>query len=366
MLSPGLIQIALKESARFYLPAAMIYDYPLDTEAHDYSLCPTFRDAWENHEQLEDGVCFQGECPDYGNDTVVCPSGFWGYRHALGLPLSIAGAPDVTPEIVYQNVPELAVCVWAGNDFQMRVGHEQVLQALQPGLGWQHAAQRKAVFQLLQSTSSHLVYFYCHGGVKANGTPYIQVGSETGRGRITRSNLRVRGIRWGVETGEPRPLVFINGCHTTALEPEVALDFVSAFVENAAASGVIGTEITILEPLACAFGEEFLRRLLAGTPVGEAVRGTRLALLKAGNPLDWCTFLSLWRTCGWRGSRLCSGKSISHCESMVQALRVFRNLKGLLDYGNRCRAASILSNASLNVTRGQAKLSRTNPFPPEP
>ncbi len=49
---------------------------------------------------------------------------------------------------------------------------------------------------------------------------------------------------------------------------------------------VIGTEITIFEQLACDFAEECLRRFLAGNAsIGEAIRGTRLELLRKGNPL---------------------------------------------------------------------------------
>ena len=88
-------------------------------------------------------------------------------------------------------------------------------------------------------------------------------------------------IRWD----EPRPLVFLNGCHTTGLEPELALEFVSALVRRSRAAGVVGTEITVFEPLARAFAEDCLRRFLAGDPFGWAVRNARLELLKAGNPL---------------------------------------------------------------------------------
>ena len=83
-----------------------------------------------------------------------------------------------------------------------------------------------------------------------------------------------------------RPLVFINGCHTTQITPERALDFVSGFIETSGAAGVIGTEITIFEPLAVQFAEECLRRFLfENQTLGEAVRGARLHLLKQGNPL---------------------------------------------------------------------------------
>jgi hypothetical protein len=80
-------------------------------------------------------------------------------------------------------------------------------------------------------------------------------------------------------------LVFINGCHTTALEPEKAIQFITPFIENAKAAGVIGTEITIFEPLASVFGEESLRRFLDSETIGHAVRSARLKLLKDGNPL---------------------------------------------------------------------------------
>jgi hypothetical protein len=79
--------------------------------------------------------------------------------------------------------------------------------------------------------------------------------------------------------------VFINGCHTTALEPGTALSFVSRLVDTAEAAGVIGTEITTFEPLAGAFATACLRRFLAGEEIGAAVRGARLELLGQANPL---------------------------------------------------------------------------------
>ena len=48
---------------------------------------------------------------------------------------------------------------------------------------------------------------------------------------------------------------------------------------------MVGTEITLFEPLACTFAEEFMRRFLGGTSVGKAILEARLALLKNSNPL---------------------------------------------------------------------------------
>jgi hypothetical protein len=88
-----------------------------------------------------------------------------------------------------------------------------------------------------------------------------------------------------------RPLVFINGCRSTELEPGEAHDFVSAFVIEPRASGVIGTEVAISEELAQPFAECFFEQMMAirsdgrSEGIGEAVRRARLHLLGTGNPL---------------------------------------------------------------------------------
>lgn len=282
MLEPGLVQIASRESPRHIIPAALIYDYPLDStgELGDYELCSAFVDAILEQASLADSACFRGECPNRAAKMVVCPSGFWGYRHALGLPISVATtAPDLPTEIVCTSGPQLIVAVSTDPAFVMRIEHETSLRGLRSELGWLYADTRERALSLLKAGGAEIVYFYCHGGVLED-VPFIQVGALNERG-ITRDLLRSEAIEWS----SPRPIVFINGCHTTALEPEKAIEFVSALVETSGASGVIGTEITVFEPLASAFAEDCLRRFLAGEPIGAAVRGARLSLLARGNPL---------------------------------------------------------------------------------
>jgi hypothetical protein len=279
MKKPGQVQIATKELAQLVLPAAMIYDYPLldGNEPGDYSLCPEFVKALEGDEPLETSPCFQGNCPSHGQELVVCPSGFWGFRHYLGLPLSIKSAPDAPLKIGGSSPPHMAVSVW--KDFAERPSHEQRLQKM--GVGWEYADSREESLTLLKATKSQVVYFYCHGGLTEKGMPYLRLGDKNDDW-FTRGNLLARRIYWD----EIRPLVFINGCHTTQITPERALDFVSGFIETSGAAGVIGTEITIFEPIATQFAEECLRRFLfAGQTLGEAVRGARLHMLKNGNPL---------------------------------------------------------------------------------
>lgn len=98
---------------------------------------------------------------------------------------------------------------------------------------------------------------------------------------IDGSNLRSYGILWK----NTHPLVFINGCETAALFPDNAIRLVNSFIHTGS-SGVIGTEITIFESLARDFAEECLRLFITEElSIGEAIRRTRLKLLKQGNPL---------------------------------------------------------------------------------
>lgn len=280
MSKPTVLEFAIKdktEASDHMFPAAMIYDYLLDTNLNleDYKLCPSFLEALEKQEPLEEASCFKGNCPSRGNLAVVCPSGFWGFRHSIGVPLG--SASETNHEVLYKDAPEVTVAPFLS--FSKWPEHENNLKALK--MVWNFAKSREDTFTKLKPpTRPHLVYFYCHGGL-AGGNPYIRVGTKDERG-ITPDNF----YAMGVPAMSPQPLVFINGCHTTALEPKQMLDFVTTFVVTHRAAGVIGTEITVFEPLACAFAEECLRRFLVnGETIGDAVRATRLKLLKQGNPL---------------------------------------------------------------------------------
>lgn len=277
MRTPGFVQIASKVNARHMVPAALLYDHPLDDgqPASAYRICLTFRAALERGMPLEACDCFSGNCPSYDQDTVICPSGFWGFRHFLGMPLTGPNRVEPQPQIRYQHAPQLGV----GISLNLRefAQHEKVLRSLRKDLIWQCADSAAGIFSLMQKGQSHVVYFYCHGGV-VRDMPYLEVGKSD---VITPSSLYRKHILWE----DPRPLVFLNGCHTTALDPEQVMDLVTEFIEIGQASGVIGTEITIFEPLARAFAEECLGRFFAGQPIGQAIRGARLQLLQRGNPL---------------------------------------------------------------------------------
>jgi len=173
--------------------------------------------------------------------------------------------------------------------FIVRDQHLQRLTGLKKGLKnaltFERDESYKAIVKRFKTSAPQFIYFYCHGGIRANNNrPYLEIGLDD---RLGPESLPAEKIKWA----GPNPLVFINGCHTTALDPEISLNFVSAFVQQSGAAGVIGTEITIFEPLAAKFAEECFARFVGAdphkesVPIGKAVRGARLELLKDGNPL---------------------------------------------------------------------------------
>jgi hypothetical protein len=286
MRRPGLLQLALRESARLVLPIALLYDHPLDTQLpmDKVRLCPQFMRSSSSDSPLEEQVCFLGDCPHREEVDVICPSGFWGFRHSIGVPLTIGGEldspPDSPGELPYHGFPDMTLAVCTDEQMQERVTHVNGLKSLIPPERLHYADTRESTLKCMRDVKSHLIYFYCHGGRK-DGVPFLQVGPLDDPG-IARDTLRWSKIRWSY----PRPLVFINGCNTTDLEPENAIELVSGFIETAGASGVVGTEITVFEPLAVTFGEHFLSRFLTGgSSLGEAIRSARLLLLKDLNPL---------------------------------------------------------------------------------
>jgi len=217
---------------------------------------------------------------------VICPSGFWGYRHSLGLPFTLDGSSNEAPPVIsFKDELELMACVSTDPQFVMRDPHLKRLEKLKTGLKLQREQAYDEVVTSLRQSVPHVLYFYCHGGIRRNtDLPYLEIGKDDA---LSPDFLVGEGISWK----EPHPLVFINGCHTTSLSPEITLDFVSSFVQQAGAAGVIGTEITIFERLASKFAEECLARFVGAQPhqesmpIGRAVRGARLELLRQGNPL---------------------------------------------------------------------------------
>jgi len=286
LLHSGAVELTARQSMRLAVPAALVYDYPLDTNRRVVRFCPGAASAMASGEDLAGEPCFDGACPHYDDLDVVCPGGFWGYRHELGVPLSLGAAGqgeahEMAASIPGGDDPEFVVGTTTDRSFLLRSEHLSRLKQLHTPLTWRLGDERDAVLDLLRTSSPHVVYFLCHG-VEKDGLPGLVVGDPDAPSAITPDNLSAYRNSWPAT----RPLVVLNGCRTTALDPTKPLNFVETFLRDACASGVIGTEITVFEPLACAFAEEVLHRFVHDdVPLGAAVRAARLALLSRGNPL---------------------------------------------------------------------------------
>nr|MDQ2996903.1 CHAT domain-containing protein [Chloroflexota bacterium] len=280
--TPGMVQLASKASASDVLPIAMIYDFDLDTQnPQALTICPQFEASLQSGRDLLSEPCFLGNCPNREEHfTVVCPSGFWGFRHDIGMPWSAASGPEMAKTIVFTGEPQVDIAYY---QFPNLGQHLENVAAL--GFQAQRQEGRDQAIEMFKTTSPQVVYFYCHGvTIKQDAQtsiPALMIGSQNASGFFDTSNFRARRIRWP----QARPLVMINGCHTTDISPDQALSFVQTFIEYVEAAGVIGTQITIFEPLAQRFAESFLQAFRAGQPLGRAIRTARLQLLAQRNPL---------------------------------------------------------------------------------
>jgi hypothetical protein len=192
------------------------------------------------------------------------------------MPYPALKGPEMATEIAYTDNPLMDIAFF---EFAGLGSHFDRLAGL--GFQTQRQSVREQTIMMFQESKPQLVYWYCHGVLKDDSTPLLKIGTDQVPWYFDTSNFRANRIRWLAQ----RPLVMINGCHTTALSPDRALSFVKTFVEQVAAAGVIGTEITIFEPLAQAFSESFLQLFRTGDDLGTAIRKARLGLLQQGNPL---------------------------------------------------------------------------------
>ncbi len=274
----GSARMEIATSSGRFLPAALLYDAPLRAGAAgtgELSLCEDFSRARARPGvPLEECPCLAGECPSWDEKTVVCPGGFWGFRHAIGWPASLADS-DAPGVLGYES--SLRAAIGSADDLDRVVQHRTDVEELLGELD--DAPTVEDLLKLLATRGDQIVYLYCHGGESPGGVPYVRIGAPKSP-TLNGAELEQLDLEGATS------LVFLNGCTTTAVSPESSFGLAEAFIQYGGALGVIGTEITVFEPMAASFGVDFLRAFVAeGKTVGEAIRHARLAALKRGNPL---------------------------------------------------------------------------------
>jgi hypothetical protein len=301
------------------LPLSVIYDRYLDVSVvrkdPGQHVCLELLKHTSEDGQLDYDQCIaHDDCPLRGDnpDRCICPWGFWGIKHFLEQPPQLLKRNHRPRELTREiRVPEAAQ---ASMNVSMQLGlldeHRQRLDSLPTIDGSFYYAGdddqtpetpgRDQVLAALRCSKWHIIYFYCHGKVLEDEdgweTPALTVGNSESQELVPSVFTKPgkggkRLYRW-----PHNPLVFINGCGTVGLEPELMGHFVREFAQNGAA-GVIGTEIPIWEELAVFFAEEFFKAFLElqqepedptrrqGKPVGWIMRDLRHQLLRLHNPL---------------------------------------------------------------------------------
>jgi hypothetical protein len=221
---------------------------------------------------------------------VLCPFGFLGYRYAIE---QIASADK--PVLSIHAKPRCDVVIGEalyGLDLSKLNDHVERLRAIlgnMPVAAQLIEGKSKASLETLLGADLPFVYFYCHGERLNVADPNTYLG--VGKREVTAQDLvgwtkiwftKLKKLIWD----SVRPLIFINACHSIAIEPETLVSYLQAFVSRGRAAGIIGTEVKVDQFLAMDVAEEFVKLWMSGQhTVEEALRSIRIDFLKQGNLL---------------------------------------------------------------------------------
>lgn len=278
------IQVAAVKSARYVFPWSLVYDHPLVTGS--IRLCPQFAaDATcTPAKPLATQVCLAHGCPNQGKPDIVCPSGFWGFKHFIEQPLSVDTEPNASGKrgliLEIDGGPpgvDVSALMVVSRELTQVAEHEKELRGPN-SFAFQVKDTKVEASECLKDPirAAHLIYFYCHGG-REKARTWLGIGIKE---RLIPSDLTGLQIDWT----DAHPLVFINGCHTADFSADDLLNF-NQVLAYCRAAGVIGTEISVPESLARFFASGFLLQFRNGATVGAAMRAQRLGLLERCNLL---------------------------------------------------------------------------------
>ncbi len=152
---------------------------------------------------------------------------------------------------------------------------------------------KSALVELLKGGEADILHFACHGkfNLQEAQSSHIVLGSET----IKANEIVGNWINWnGRLLGKQpsKPLVFFNVCDSAQVGLGLTgLDgWADRFLTQADAGFFIGSIWKTTDELACEFAKGFYSRLLAGTPVAEALRQAREDVkrerVRLSRPLD--------------------------------------------------------------------------------
>jgi hypothetical protein len=287
---PATIQVSRIRWSSFVFPWGAVYDIPLESDPTLHRTCRLL-DEWNQASTLINAV--QPDCPyrESHQKNTICPFGFWGFRHIIEQPPSMPSGLNLQKTINVANRPmEFLAALSLDLDQSLTDSHLKALGTkLAKIMNVLPYRSRKEIETALSKPKLEIVYFYCHGerqpvaGSNAP-VPFLEIGD---REQLTTGDL----ITWSDSDWDTEhwrhtsPLVFINGCHTAELTPQVLVNFVDTFV-GVKAAGVIGTEIMLHQRVANEAAQIFFDHFKnPKCSVGRALQQMRRSLLLKGNLL---------------------------------------------------------------------------------
>jgi hypothetical protein len=297
LLTSSIIQVARTAPANYVFPWGLVYQYPLPGPSTRFTFCKVMNEWSDDGKRtapLATSCPFKDE--NWHVENIICPYGFWGLNHIIEQPLSALRRLDDGTYTLGETPDKIGF--GSSLDLSMGVTHDLAQADLKAHIGRLGQIQKMRIHPpdpaddmdkvraMLKSTS--LVYFLCHGEYDAvEQEPYLGIGL---RDNNPLHRIYPKTLHGWARTNDfnawhdLHPLVFINGCHTANLKPGEVLNFVTAF-NFAGASGVIGTEVAVILPLAAEISESLFRKIASDVPVGQAMREVRWELANKGNLL---------------------------------------------------------------------------------
>jgi hypothetical protein len=280
-------KIQIARVGKVVFPWSLVYDIPRELDATQ-TLCPLLEDWSSERRQL---ISYPARCPheQHHHMNVVCPYGFWGFRHLIEQPASVRQGVLRTAIPVRKRGRATLARSFA-LDRKLTDEHFDKLNAcLQDWFEPDPCDSREALRKALADPGLPLVYFYCHGKSAAlAGTelevPFLEIGLDEKIGPGDFLAWDEDG-NWGPDHwSDVAPLIFINGCQTVDLSPEDVVSFVDALA-GLDAAGIVGTEIPVAQRVAGEVAVRFYGHFagLDATTVGIALHRTRFDLLSKGN-----------------------------------------------------------------------------------
>jgi hypothetical protein len=279
------IQISRVGGSNFLYPWASVYDIGLES-SNAHVPCRLLKEWSSSAKLLEDST---SRCPfekEHATNTL-CPFGFWGFRHSIELPPSMTDRALPQDIQVANTAPQIVIGLSLDLNKDLTEAHLKAIKEQLAGNLIVQKDSRATIHEALNNPQLEVVYFYCHGSrtVLPNNqgdVPYLKVGKNES---ISPSDITAWDDGWSKIPNhweKTSPLVFINGCHTAELKPELLVNFVDTFA-GVYAAGVIGTEVLVHQQLANEVALDFLKRFVEHKTVGRSISEMRLHFLRKGN-----------------------------------------------------------------------------------